>query len=422
MENGSFAINRSAEETAKQFQVYLRKHENDDKLVISEVVDKPGSKIGDNYTSVLIRSKLVGTRGDGSPYAKTFMTKTLSLARGISNLVDLTDLFRMEAYVYQKILPTLGPFGPQCIHADEENIIMEDLAEKGYTNCERRNFLDLDHSVYALRKLAKLHASALAIKIKDPRQFDKWNNSMTEVFYKDASETSAARMCTEMCTQLTLKYLEVIEPRTQELQNVIDHISTYNNKTYDTMHRLFNGPKQKYFTICHGDPWTNNLLYLHDKNGRILDLKMVDYQISRHISVSTDILYLIYSSVQSSLIEKSFESLIKIYHNEFIKELRRCHVNEKILAEVGTEWLNSELKAFSFYGAVVGCFLVNPILAEEEEALQFESGFGPENPLFTAESVVNPKKLDRIKQILLHYYRRFVENVVRDDLQPIPIT
>jgi len=66
-------------------------------------------------------------------------------------LFDLTDLFRVEAYVYQKILPTLGPFGPRCVHADEENIIMEDLAEKGYANCERRDFLDLEHSVYALK-------------------------------------------------------------------------------------------------------------------------------------------------------------------------------------------------------------------------------------------------------------------------------
>jgi len=223
---------------------------------------------------------------------------------------------------------------------------------------------------------------------------------MTEVFYKDMSEKSAPRICSDMCTQLTLKYLTLIEPQTQELQNVIDHISSYGNKTYDMMYQLFNGPKQKYFTICHGDPWTNNLLFLHDKDGKILDLKMVDFQISRHISVSTDILYFIYSSVQSSLIENSFESLIKIYHNEFIKELRRCHINEKILTEVDMEWLESELKTFSFYGSVVGCSLVHAILAEEEEALQFESGFKPENPLFITDNInhdnTNPKKLNRI--------------------------
>jgi len=68
-----------------------------------------------------------------------------------SRLMDLTDLFRIEADAYIKILPMLGPFGPPCIYADPDIIIMEDLAEKGYTTCERRNFLDLDHSVFALK-------------------------------------------------------------------------------------------------------------------------------------------------------------------------------------------------------------------------------------------------------------------------------
>jgi len=50
----------------KQFQGYLRKYENDDKLVILEAVERPGSKPGDNYLSILIRTKVIGTHGDGS--------------------------------------------------------------------------------------------------------------------------------------------------------------------------------------------------------------------------------------------------------------------------------------------------------------------------------------------------------------------
>lgn len=53
-------------ETAKEFQTYLRKYENDQKLVILEAVNVAGSKLGDNYTSIMIRTKLVGKRGDGS--------------------------------------------------------------------------------------------------------------------------------------------------------------------------------------------------------------------------------------------------------------------------------------------------------------------------------------------------------------------
>lgn len=79
------------------------------------------------------------------------MTKMIGRDSKITQLVNLSDLFRMEAHAYIKVLPILGSFGPQCLYADKDNIIMEDLAEKGYTNCERRNFLDLEHSVFALK-------------------------------------------------------------------------------------------------------------------------------------------------------------------------------------------------------------------------------------------------------------------------------
>lgn len=69
----------------------------------------------------------------------------------ISALIDLPDVFRMETHAYTKVLPMLGSFGPRCVYADKDTIIMEDLAAKGYANCERRNFLDMDHSVLALK-------------------------------------------------------------------------------------------------------------------------------------------------------------------------------------------------------------------------------------------------------------------------------
>lgn len=276
-----------------------------------------------------------------------------------------------------------------------------------------------------MQKLAKLHASALAVKLNNPQQFDKWNMHLEEIIYRDVSETSIMRSCTEMCVKSIVQYLDMIEPRTRELQTIKDHIVTYLDKTYDAMRRLFIAPKQKYDTLCHGDPWVNNLLFLYDNDGRIIDLKLVDYQIIRYTSVSTDILYFMYSSVQSSLIERSFESLIKIYHNEFINELRRSHVDDKILAELGIQWLDTELRTYAFYGMLIGCFLINPILAEEEDVRKFETiEFGPMNPFYQADtnSAMSQKKVDRIKCIASHYYRRLHLGIIDDDIEPISIT
>ena len=55
------------------------------------------------------------------------------------------ELFRIECYVYETLLPLLGPFGPDCILAQQREIIMEDLSARGFTICERRKLLDIEH-------------------------------------------------------------------------------------------------------------------------------------------------------------------------------------------------------------------------------------------------------------------------------------
>lgn len=234
------------------------------------------------------------------------------------------------------------------------------------------------------------------------------------------------RECCKMCIKSAMKSLEIIEPQTQELQDVIEHIGTYTDRIYDTMRRILTGPKGKYDTICHGDLWMNNMLFLHDNDGKVIDLKLVDYQICRHTSLAIDIHHLIYSSVQSSLIEESYESLIRIYHTEFLKELRRSNVDEKILAELDKEWLETELRTYAIYGTLIGCFMVNPLLAEEQDALEFEEkGFSPDNPMYSSDvgiMNVSQKKLYRIKSIASHYYRRYRLGIINDDLEPISIT
>lgn len=258
--------------------------------------------------------------------------------------------------------------------------------------------------------LAKFHASALSIKIQNTQLFDEWISTIKEVIYIDDSPGSKIRICSKKALETTIGYLEMIVPRTQELEDVTEYHKTYVN-AYDRLHALFNAPKHKYHTICHGDPWTNNLLFLHNDEGEIIDLKMVDYQICRHNSVASDVLYFIYTSVRMSLIEKSYESLIKIYHDEFIGELGRLQVSEEILTELSLEWLNKELQMFSFYGVNTGCYFTDLVFAEEKDVLsKTEASHMYE---------IKQKKLNRIKCILLHHYRRYVLGIVEKDLEPI---
>lgn len=260
------------------------------------------------------------------------------------------------------------------------------------------------------------------MKINNPQKFNEMDMPLKEVIYTEEPNPQM-ETCTQISTKTSKQSLELIEPRTQDMQGVIDFFDSLGDTIYNRFVQMFNEPKKKYHTICHGDPWANNLLYLHDKNGKIIDMKMVDYQICRHTSVATDIHYLIYTSVQSSLIEKSYESLLKIYHNAFLNELRRLRVSEKVLAELGPEWLEAELRAYKLYGVITGCWLMHAILADEEDAEKFEKIDFQNLENFGADRLnLSKKKLDRLKCITLHYYRRYHLGIIKDDIEPLSIT
>lgn len=263
------------------------------------------------------------------------------------------------------------------------------------------------------QKLAELHTSALALKMKKPQVFHEIVEPLEEIIYKDSDLKSPISMCCESGVETTIKYLKQVKPQTTEMQSLIEHLTSYVGRSYRLMYDLFHAPKEKYDTICHGDPWNNNLLYLHDDENNIIDMKLVDYQIVRYGAVSMDILYLIYSSAQISLIETNFDSLIKGYHDEFTRLLREKQADEEIVKQLGMEWLQAELELYAFYGALSGCSLTFQLLMDDAGAAAFEeikneSVDSVDKFISSMSQDASEMRLERVKRIALHYYRRYV--------------
>lgn len=390
-------------------QPLLRKFEGDDELVIHEAKDEAGSNVGDNYTSVMIRTVVVGKYGNGSPYKKNFMTKILPHFRPVTQFMHTDALYVIEGYMYEKILPVVGDYGPRCVYVDEEEIIMEDLREKGYTNCKRQNYLDLEHTLFTIQALAKWHAKSVSIKLKDPESFEKLVSPLKENIFPVDSNDAVGRTV-DGGLDSAISHLESIKLQTAELKKVIEYVKSLKNKCYDIIAKLLSLPKDRYFTICHGDAWINNILYKYDKNGKLLDIKFVDFQISRHTSVALDFHYFVYSSVRSCIIEDNYDNLIELYHRTFVEKLKEYGVSEGDLKNLTIEWFKSELKKFSLYGLVTGFWLIHVVLADETNVLDMDK--------ITAEDIKNMEffnrtidatKAERFKFIALHYLRMYMQ-------------
>lgn len=84
------------------------------------------------------------------------MTKILPHFRPVTQFINTEALYVTEGYMYEKILPIIGDYGPRCIYVDKDEIIMEDLREEGYTNCKRQDYLDLEHTLFTIQVPSKI--------------------------------------------------------------------------------------------------------------------------------------------------------------------------------------------------------------------------------------------------------------------------
>ncbi|XP_043491551.1 uncharacterized protein LOC122517191 isoform X1 [Polistes fuscatus] len=393
----------------KKWQTLLRKFENDNGLVIEEAKNEAGSNKGDNYTSIMIRTLVSGKFGDGRHYNKKFMTKVLPYTRAVSQMINTEGLYVIEGYIYEKILPVIGDFGPRYVLLDKAEIIMEDLSEKGYTLCKRQNHLDLEHSLFTIQNLAKWHAKSLSIKLKDPEYFDKLTSPLKEMIFTTDS-VSVIGHTIESSMDSGIYNLESIKDPSEDIRKVIEHLKSLKNQCYNILSKLFNLPKDKYFCICHGDPWINNILYKYDKNGKLSDLKFVDYQIVRHSSVATDFHYFVYTSVRSCYIENDYDKLVEHYHRHFSRYLEEYGVNEEHRQNLNIDWFKSELKRFSLYGLLTGFWLIHVILANENNILDMDKlTLEDMKNIGSFYTEIDDNKVKRYKCVASHFYNTFVK-------------
>nr|KAF7429307.1 hypothetical protein H0235_005705 [Vespula pensylvanica] len=257
--------------------------------------------------------------------------------------------------------------------------------------------------------LAKWHAKSVSIKLKDPESFEKLASPLKENIFPVDSNDAVGRTV-DGGLDSAISHLESIKLQTAELKKVIEYVKSLKNKCYDIIAKLLSLPKDRYFTICHGDAWINNILYKYDKNGKLLDIKFVDFQISRHTSVALDFHYFVYSSVRSCIIEDNYDNLIELYHRTFVEKLKEYGVSEGDLKNLTMEWFKSELKKFSLYGLVTGFWLIHVVLADETNVLDMDK--------ITAEDIKNMEffnrtidatKAERFKFIALHYLRMYMQ-------------
>lgn len=255
---------------------------------------------GDSYASLMfrIRTYLCDSTSPNTVQVRTLIVKTLpELGLALDKLgADNYNVQNKEMEMYQKVLPAFklalesihenDDFYPAVLAVDKDLdvIVLEDLAEKHFVMADRIKGLDMDHTLLALRKLARMHAASAVVYKRDPSAFHHLDTGFftrkTNAFHV-MFETLCDAMIEEVCNW------DGYEHYAKKLVNVRKSLIKNAQKAFDC-------DEGDFHVLTHGDLWTNNLMYKYDDAGRPTDAVLLDFQFVSYGSPALDLIVRVY--------------------------------------------------------------------------------------------------------------------------------
>lgn len=182
----------------------------------------------------------------------------------------------------------------------------------------RSESLTREHVNLVMAALGKFHAISFAVKDQQPTKFKQLTCDMTEIFlrpndvnmenYVNSYNKKVIDAAALLGNAAILKKVEKIFSG-NVFRSIFDYVS--------------NESAQPYSIICHGDCWTNNTMFKLDANRKPIEVRLLDFQISRHASPVLDILYYIFCCTEKELRDQHYDSFLKVYHSSLSKHLER---------------------------------------------------------------------------------------------------
>ncbi|XP_062537181.1 uncharacterized protein LOC134205682 isoform X2 [Armigeres subalbatus] len=335
-----------------------------------------GSNKGDNYIGIVFRAQ-TECRRTGKKLNIIVKLPPQSEAR--RNQFFARPSFEREISFYTEIYPMMTEFQrekgidvtdgteafnqiPLCYRTNlvefEEAILMGDLKDSGFEMFDRHQEQKFEHFELLVRTLGRFHALSYALKDQHPERIEKFKGMM-ELF---ASREDDGQM-QQWFSMLTTRMLEALDPE----KDPEVYEKTKQAVEMDFMDQIKEITKgslaEPYAVICHGDCWNNNMLFKHE-NGNPVDIRLLDWQISRYASPVLDLMYFIFTASTKAFRDKHYKTLLDIYHQSLSSFLIRLGSDpEKLFPRTA---LDEQLQKFGRFGLLMAVMLL-PIITTKSE-------------------------------------------------------
>ena len=361
--------------------MYLLKKKTDNnncQITCFQYVSETGK--GDSYLSELIRIKIHGV--DQNNTANYVQVILKNIPRNVARRLTFRshEFFKNEITFYEKVLPALlafqstkdveDPFDKYAklflTYSDGTNdvICLEDASVDSFGTAVRQEGIDLVHCKLTFKVLAQFHALSFAMKDQKPEEFDKIRTQLTELYYDHRLESWYSRFWKRI-SGIAIDAVEKEYPDSIYVQKVKEFCVP---SRYQDMIAAATGTTDT-GVISHGDSWTNNFLYKYVE-GRPVDAKIIDFQLSRCASPVLDLTFMIYACTSQELREGHYDELLKYYYEVLSTQVRALGSDPDKL--YSWDLFMSEIKKYSYFGLAFSFESTPFIILAPEDAVDME--------------------------------------------------
>ncbi|KAF2358971.1 Protein of unknown function DUF227 [Trinorchestia longiramus] len=391
----------------------------DARLMTFEIIDFCSK--GDNYACFVTSVKVVYLH-KGQTKNVTYIAK-LNHCHGLETLEQFSEIvFVKEGKFYQQLVPDLNNVMEEisqpslkfasCYYASFEPtrqvILLSDKREYSFKMADRFVGLDDDHVVLVVKELARLHAASVILedRLGNEKLLEKYD------FLDDFFTGDKTKDMLSMFENLFVGYVNngaKIADRITGYEKVSAWLKEQAPSSFGTLNTVMRECDPKFKAIGHGDCWNNNLLFRY-KNGKVVDVCLLDLQVNRHASLALDLNYFFFTSLNGETRKKGLESYLTAYYNSFKEVFDAAQKPMKFTREeLYTEYRNKNL-----FGLLMG-LMVLPIVVMQSTDVPDFNDVNEENmqekmeaqqqkvlDMIDTSPVLRPRMLDMFDEMVEH--------------------
>lgn len=178
--------------------------------------------------------------------------------------------------------------------------------------------ITFEHVKLVMKTLGKFHAISLAMKEQQRATFKMLTSELTDILIRENDQHMQEFLNFWPASVIAA----ITDPADVRIKRKIENL--YERKQMEIAAECVNGKTaEPYTVICHGDVWTNNTMFKLDDDGKPIDVRFLDYQLSRYASPACDIVYYLYCCTSKELRDAHYDTFLRTYHESLSTHLAK---------------------------------------------------------------------------------------------------